>query len=393
VLASDGKRAWRRVRRAAARRYRHMSMRLRVGRLSLEHYQPESCLRVSEQPVERARFAAIDVHNHLGRWLNGLHHWTIPDVGELLDVMAALNISAIVNLDGTWGDELERNLDRYDRAHPGRFLTFCHVDWRLLSSRDAGKRLADSLRRSVAAGAGGLKVWKDLGLRVRDTQGRLVLPDDPRLGDLWETAGELGVPVLIHVADPVAFFHPVDRRNERLEELLRYPEMSHHSRRFPSFPRLMDAQEALVAAHPATRFIGAHVAGWAENLTWVSRLLTDYSNLLVDIGARAAELGRQPRAASAFLQRHRDRVLFGSDLPSYPAEDVRLLFRLLETADEHFPYSRSPVPLQGRWRISGLDLPDDVLRAVYRDNALRLLPALDGVRPGRRSGGPSHDGR
>ena len=361
-------------------------MRLRAGRLSLERYQPESCLQVSEQAVERARFAAVDVHNHLGRWLNGLNRWTIPDVGELLEVMAALNIATIVNLDGMWGDELERNLDRYDRAHPGRFLTFCHVDWQLLGARDAGRRLADSLRRSVAAGAGGLKVWKDLGLKVRDAQGRLVLPDDPRLGDLWETAGELGIPVLIHVADPVAFFRPVDRRNERLEELLRYPEMSYHSRRFPSFERLMEAQEALIAAQPGTHFIGAHVAGWAENLAWVSRLLTDYPNLSVDVGARAAELGRQPRAASAFMQRHRDRVLFGSDVPQYRAEEVRLIFRLLETADEHFPYSQSAVPLQGRWRISGLDLPDDVLRAIYRDNALRLLPALHGVCPSGESG-------
>jgi predicted TIM-barrel fold metal-dependent hydrolase len=377
VPARDVKRSWLCVRRAAERRYRRMALRLRVGRPSLERYQPESCLQVPERLVERARFAAIDVHNHLGRWLNGRDSWTVPDVDVLLKSMAALNVSAIVNLDGQWGDELERNLDRYDRAHPGRFLTFCHVDWRLLATSHSGERLADSLRRSVAAGAGGLKVWKDLGLWVRDARGRLVLPDDPRLSDLWETAGELGVPVLIHVADPVAFFRPVDRRNERLEELLRHPEWSFHSRRFPPFRRLMDAQEALVATHPGTRFIGAHVGGWAENLAWVSRLLTDYPNVWVDIAARAVELGRQPRAACDLIRRRRDRVLFGSDVPSTQVEDVRVLFRLLETADEHFSYSHNSVAPQGRWRISGLDLPDDVLRAVYRDNALRLLPVLD----------------
>jgi predicted TIM-barrel fold metal-dependent hydrolase len=186
------------------------------------------------------------------------------------------------------------------------------------------------------------------------------------------------VPVLMHVADPVAFFCPVDRRNERLEELLRHPEWSYHSRRFPAHHRLMDALETLVASHPATTFIGAHVS-WAENLAWVSRMLATYANLSVDIAGRVAELGRQPRAAAALLRRHRDRVLFGSDVFPYRVEDVRVAFRLLETADEHFAYSGSaPAGSQGRWRISGLDLPEDVRQAVYRDNATRLLPGLRG---------------
>jgi predicted TIM-barrel fold metal-dependent hydrolase len=370
------------IRRRAAVRLRRMGLRLRVGRVRLEQYAPESCLELPARSVEGARFAAVDVHNHLGRVLNDRGDWLAPDVDVLLDLMAARNVVAMVNLDGMWGDELERNLDRYDRAHPGRFVTFCQMNWRLLAEPRFGDRLADDLRDSVKAGARGLKVWKTLGLHARDAHGRLVLPDDPRLADLWDTAGELGVPVLIHVADPVAFFRPVDRRNERLEELLRRPDWSVHSRRFPSFHRLMDALEALIGAHPGTQFIGAHVAGWAENLPWVSRLMDAHPNLCVDIAARASELGRQPRAAAAFIRQHADRVLFGSDIAAYRGEDVRILFRFLETADEHFPYSPAPIPPQGRWRISGLDLPDECLQAVYRDNAVRLLPVLRGSAPG-----------
>jgi predicted TIM-barrel fold metal-dependent hydrolase len=168
-----------------------------------------------------------------------------------------------------------------------------------------------------------------------------------------------------------------------LEELLQHPEWSHHSRRFPPFERLMDSLEAVIAAHPRTQFIGAHLAGWAENLAWVSKLLDNYANLSVDIGARAAELGRQPRTASAFIRRHPDRVLFGSDVFPYRRQEVRILFRLLETADEYFPYSDRP--MQGRWMISGLDLPEDVLRALYRDNAMRLLPWPGGDAAGDRS--------
>jgi predicted TIM-barrel fold metal-dependent hydrolase len=366
------------VQRALGRRFRRLSIRVRVGPLWLERYDPKGCLQLEAHPVERARFAAIDVHNHLGRWLSYRDHCMAPDVDGLLEAMATVNVSAMVNLDGMWGDELEHNLDRYDRAHPGRFLTFCQLDWTRLTEKSFDKHFADSLRRSVAAGAGGLKVWKDLGLHVRDAGGRLVLPDDPRLSDLWDTAGQLGIPVLIHIADPVAFFRPVDRHNERLEELLRHPEWSYHSRRLPTHNRLMDAFEALVASHPGTLFIGAHL-GWAENLAWVSRLLATYPNLSVDIAGRVAELGRQPRAAAALLQRHPDRVLFGSDVFPYRVEEVQVAFRLLETADEHFSYSTSGPPgSQGRWKVSGLNLPPNVLRAVYRDNAARLLPVLDG---------------
>src|SRR5918999_2455762 len=177
----------------------------------LDPVVPESALRVPESRVERPRFPVIDAHNHLGRWLASwagrAGDWVVDDPGALVALMDELDVAAIINLDGRWGDELEANLDRYDRAYPGRFATFCHVDWADLA---APERLAVSLRESAERGARGLKVWKDLGLGVCDAGGRLVLPDDPRLGALWEAAGTAGLPVLIHTADPVAFWAPLD---------------------------------------------------------------------------------------------------------------------------------------------------------------------------------------
>jgi predicted TIM-barrel fold metal-dependent hydrolase len=236
--------------------------------------------------------------------------------------------------------------------------------------------LVASLRQSAAAGAKGFKVWKDLGLHFEDSDGKLLLPDDPRLAPVWETAGELGLPILIHTADPVAFFQPIDRFNERLEELLRHPEWSFCDARFPSFRRLIDALEAIVAAHPATTFIGAHVGCYSENLQWVSRMCETYPNFNVDIGARINELGRQPRAAHDLMTRHADRVLFGTDVFPPTTERYRLYFRFLETADEYFPYQSGDTGRQGRWRMSAVDLPDDALRLVYRENARRLMPSL-----------------
>jgi predicted TIM-barrel fold metal-dependent hydrolase len=343
--------------------------------LPLREFHPRSQLRGPRTAVPRAKVPAVDAHNHLGKWLTTA--WAAPSVPAQLDLLDACNVSAIVNLDGRWGDELERNLDRYDRAHPGRFATFCHLDWSLLLGDRPAERLVASLRGSHAAGAKGVKVWKDLGLHVRDPRGDLVLPDDRRLAPVWEAAGELGMPVTIHTGDPAAFFEPVDERNERLEELLAHPDWSFADRsRFPSFERLRDAFETLVASHPETAFVGAHVAGSAEDLEHVGRMLDAYPNLHVDLAARIAELGRRPRATRALLERHAGRVLFGTDVfPPDPGE-YGVHFRFLETQDEHFAYSTDEVPPQGRWAISGLGLGDEALAAIYAGNARRVIPGL-----------------
>jgi predicted TIM-barrel fold metal-dependent hydrolase len=344
--------------------------------LPLREYRPRSRLRVPEHHVPRAAVPAVDAHNHLGRWLGADGDWTTPDVGELLSVMDACNVATIVNLDGTWDDELEESLDRYDRAHPGRFVTFAHLDWRETAERGFGERMAASLRDSVARGARGLKVWKHLGLRFRDNHARLIAPDDERLAPVWETAADLEVPVTIHLADPIAFFDPIDERNERLEELLANPDWWFGGPGLPGFDHLMASFEALVARHPRTTFIGAHVACAAEDLGWVGRMLDTYPNLNADIAARIAELGRQPRAARALIERHPDRIVFGTDLFP-PARDIYAVhFRFLETGDEHFSYDTEEPPSQGRWAISGLDLPSDILAAVYAGNARRLIPGL-----------------
>lgn len=345
-----------------------------VADLRLVDWTPRSRLSVAETRVARARVPAVDVHNHLGRWLTD-GAWCTPDVPALLATMDATGLETVVNLDGLWGEELDANLDRYDRAHPGRFLTFAHVDWTLLAQPDGERLVQDQLRDSAARGARGVKVWKSLGLDVRDERGELVLPDDPRVVRTLALAGDLGLPVLIHVADPRAFFDPLDATNERLDELVACPGWSFADRtRFPSFERLLDALEALLSSTPGTQYIGAHVGCVAEDLDHVERLLTVAPNLVVDIAGRLAELGRQPRRFRRLVLDHPDRVLFGTDAYPLDAEQVEVYLRFLETDDEAFDYSPgSAVPPQGRWTVSGVHLPDDVLRAVYRDNARRVL--------------------
>jgi predicted TIM-barrel fold metal-dependent hydrolase len=360
------------VRRATPESLRKLARRVRKVRTPrLSKYAPVSMLEAPDHTPSGACVPAYNFHCHLGRWLNGSGKWMERDVGALIDLMDALNVEAFVNLDGRWGSELEENLDRYDRAHPGRFFSFCHLDWRLLEEPNGDDRLAESLRQSIERGARGLKIWKDLGMSIT-ARGRRILPDDALLSHVWTVAGELGIPVLIHVGDPVAFFTPVDHHNERLEELLRYPKGSRRREGIGEFHHLLDSLEQVVASHPSTQVVAAHGLH-VENLSHVSDLLDRYPNLFIDIAGRAAEFGRQPRRARELLIQHSDRVLFGTDVYPVSAGVHQIYFRLLETDDDAFPYSTYPTPPYGRWSIYGLDLPQDVLVKIYRENARDLL--------------------
>ena len=358
--------------------------------LRLADFRPRPLLRVPAHRVERPRFPAIDAHNHLGSPFAG--DWPGRSPAELAAVLDEAGIEAIVDLDGGQGDGLSREIDRWRVPGRERVVVFAGLDYAMWSSDPAfGETESQRLRESAARGARGLKVWKLLGLRATDPRGRLVAIDDARLDPLWATAAELDLPVVIHIADPVAFFEPLDATNERWEELHDHPDWHFWPTRppdqpdapgFPPFDELLSAFGRLVARHPRTTFVGAHVGCAAEDLGLVGRLLDANPNLSVDIAARLGELGRQPYTTRAFMLRYADRILFGVDMAP-DAEIYRLHYRFLETLDESFDYDTDPTPGQGRWQIHGVSLPDDVLRKVYAENAARVLkiklPALPAV--------------
>lgn len=340
--------------------------------MELERYRPRAKLVTRVHAIERPRFPVIDAHNHLAEPFGG--GWDHKPLPELLDRLDQAGVSVFVDLDGAWGEDLlNTHLALKERA-PERLLVFGGIDWsRWAEEGDRfPERAAQSIRAQKERGVDGLKVWKDFGLRVRDHRGNLVRVDDPRLEPIWETAAELGLPVIIHVADPPAFFDPIDETNERWEELQRHPEWAFPSPPFPPFLELLEAFANLVTRHSRTTFIGAHVGGYAENLAWVGALLDRAPNLYVDIAARIGELGRQPYTARRFFLRYADRILFGSDMGP-DLEVYRIMYRFLETDDEYFNYSPGEIPLQGRWYIYGLCLPEEVLERVYYRNAERVL--------------------
>jgi len=289
----------------------------------------------------------------------------------------------MVNLTGGYGKVLEETVDGLNAAHPGRFIVFTEPWYTRVAEADYPKFQAEQITRAREVGARGLKVTKTLGLYLRERvrEGALLKVDDRRFDSMWEEAGARKMPVAMHTSDPEAFFLPIDRFNERYEELSAHPDWSFHGRDYPSNRELHEARNRVVELHPRTQFVVLHV-GDAEDLTWVSEWLNRYPNMHVEIGARIGELGRQPRAARKFFDRYQDRILFGTDaVPEgfetpqqvFGEELYEIYFRFLETEDEYFDYAPASKPPQGRWRIYGLGLPETILKKVYYENAARLL--------------------
>lgn len=334
--------------------------------MGFEEYEPRSTLVVPEHPTPRAKFPFVDVHSHHGRVPDGAY------VESLIRAMDGMNMAVLVNLSGGSGPRLARMVEAMEGRHPGRFAVFANVDFDGIGRPGWGARAAAQLAEDVGNGARGLKIYKSLGLSVTDIEGRRVPVDDPRIDPVWAMAGELGIPVLIHSGDPAPFWEPHDRFNERWLELKQRPGRKRGPNDPAPWEQIMAEQHRVFRKHPETTFINAHLGWMGNDLGRLSRLLDDLPNVHVGIGAVLAELGRQPRFARRFFIEHQDRILFGKD--AWAPEEYPVYFRTLETADEYFDYYRDR---HAFWKLYGLDLPDTVLRKVYYENALRIIPGLD----------------
>jgi predicted TIM-barrel fold metal-dependent hydrolase len=340
--------------------------------LLLRDFHPVSMLHVPSHQVPRAKFYVIDVHNHVND-AAGIEQRMDPR--RVVEVMDHANVKTVVILTGMWGEKLQRVIDEMVKPYPGRFIVFTQLDYSKIDDPDFGGEMVRQIDDAVARGARGLKFLKDLGLGVRDKTGKLIAIDDPRLDPVWHECGRLGIPVSIHTGDPEAFFLPTAANNERYEELTEHPDWSFYGPQFPSFEQLLEARNRVFARHPETQFVSLHM-GWPENLDWVSRMMDEHPNVMVEFGAREAELGRQPRRTRDFFLKYEDRVMFGTDNGMDEAMYSNH-FRWLETGDESFDYWGAPA--QGRWEIYGLELPDSVLEKIYHLNAERMFARFKGA--------------
>jgi predicted TIM-barrel fold metal-dependent hydrolase len=334
--------------------------------MSFEEYDPKSTLVVPEHPRTKARFPFIDVHNHQRRDMSP------AEVDQLVADMNRIGLQVMVNLSGGSGDSLSQGLNTLRAKNPKRFVAFANIDFRGIDEPGFGAKAARQLEQDVKNGAAGLKIFKNLGMFLTDVSGKRVHTDDPRLDPIWDKAGELKIPVLIHTGEPSAFWSPLDKHNERWLELQQFPDRRRTDPKFASFEQTMAEQHNLFRKHPKTTFIDAHLGWLGNDLTRLGKLLDELPNVNTEIGAVLHELGRQPRAARAFLIKYQDRVLMGKDI--WNAEEYATYFRVLETDDEYFDYYRKR---HAFWKMYGLGLPDEVLKKIYYKNALRIIPSID----------------
>ena len=346
-------------------------------KMDFEEYDPKSTLVVPQHVTTRAKYPFIDIHNH---------QWSMPsqNLGDLVSEMDKLNMGIMNNLSGRSYRDVDGYFDIQDseyfkkaqaniQAHyPKRFVQFTNVSFTHVGQKGWTERALAELETDVRNGAKGLKIYKDLGMEFKDVQGKILAIDDPRLDPVWEKCGELHIPVLIHSADPPSFWDPMDKYNERWLELKTHPDRKRSNTNPASWKTIIGEQHHIFRAHPHTTFIAAHFGWLANDLAALSKLLDECPNVNVEIAAIIAELGRQPRQAREFFIKYQDRILFGKD--SWVPSEYATYFRVLETADEYFPYHKR---YHAFWKMYGIGLPDDVLKKIYYKNAMTLIPGLD----------------
>jgi len=333
--------------------------------LTFEEYNPTSTLVVPGEPVLKAKFPFIDVHGHQYRMPE-------QDLAPVVAAMDTLNMGIMVNLSGRSGEDLKKSVKNIADNYPNRFVVFANIDFDGVGTPGWTENTVAQLEEDVKNGARGLKIYKSLGLRYKDKDGKRVAVDDLRLDPIWAKCGELGIPVLIHTADPKPFWDEFDGDNERWLELKLRPRRKRSATDPAPWEQLIAEQHNMFKKHPNTSFINAHMGWYANNLGKLGELLDEMPNMYVGIGAIIAELGRQPRTARAFFIKYQDRILFGKD--SWQPDEFPTYFRVLESDDEYFPYHKK---YHAFWAMYGMDLPDEVLKKVYYKNALRLVPGLD----------------
>ncbi|MGB5321792.1 amidohydrolase family protein [Lutimonas sp.] len=333
--------------------------------LSFEEYNPTSTLVVPENHVLKAKFPFIDIHGHQYRMPE-------QDLAPVIAAMDTLNMGIMVNLSGRSGEELIKSVQNIKEHYPNRFVVFANIDFEGVGTENWTEKAVLQFEEDVKNGARGLKIYKSLGMRYKDSDGKRLAIDDIRLDPIWAKCGELGVPVLIHAADPKSFWDNFDGDNERWLELKTHPRRKRSASDPASWEQIISEQHHMFMKHPKTVFINAHMGWYANNLGKLSELMEEIPNMNVEIGAIIAELGRQPKFAKKFFEKYQDRILFGKD--SWKPEEFPTYFRVLETADEYFPYHKK---YHAFWAMYGLDLSDEVLKKVYYKNALRIVPGLD----------------
>jgi predicted TIM-barrel fold metal-dependent hydrolase len=329
--------------------------------LLLKDYRPRPLYRVPQTTVPRARFPVIDMHSHsrYARTAERVEQWvrTMDDVG----------IEKTILLTGNTGKSFDEEVARF-RPQGKRFSLWCGFNLSGIDEPGYGPAAVAELERCFRAGAEGIGELIDKGGGLRSGRGpRGIHIDDVRLEPLLQKCGELGLPISIHVAEPIWMYQPMDRHNDGLMNALEW--RLDNKTDILGHAEVVRTLERAVKKHPGTTFITCHFANCCYDLSILGRMLDAYPNLYADIGARYAETATIPRYMARFFDKYQDRLVYGTDM-GMDAAMYRTTFRILESADEHF-YDWNLFTYH--WPLHGFALGDVVLKKIYRENALRIM--------------------
>jgi uncharacterized protein len=339
--------------------------------LLLKDFKPRSIYRVPASKVERARFPVIDMHTHDNAK-------TDEQVAAWVRTMDELGIEKSTILCQAHGEAFDAVVARY-KKYPGRFSVWCGFDFTGYDQPGFGPAAVADLERCFKAGAEGVGEMGDKGKGLFYTTPPAwgVHMDDPRMDPLLEKCGDLGMPVSIHVADPMWMYEPMDQFNDGLMNA--YQWRLDNQTNILSHAELLATLERAAKKHPRTVFVACHLANCCYDLARLGAMFDGCPNLYADISARFAETATIPRAAAKFYQKYQDRLVYGTDM-GRGKEMYQTTFRILETEDEHF-YDWDQFTYH--WPLYGIGLSDDVLKKVYRENAQAVLRrARANARPG-----------
>ncbi len=334
--------------------------------MTFEEYEPTSTLVVPENLIRSAKYPFVDVHSHQPYMEN-------QDLTGLFKEMDSLNMAIMVNLSGRWGEHLESMADNIEsHGSSNRLVVFTNIDFSGFGIYGWTENCVEQIEMDHANGARGLKIYKELGMTLKDVNGKRIQINDPRLDPIWEVCSEMGIPVLIHSGAPKSFWDPMDEKNERWLEMHTYRNRRYLNSYIAPWEQIMEEQHDVFSKHPNTIFINAHFGWYGNDLKKLSEILDELPNMYIEFGAVIAELGRQPVTAKKFFEKYQDRILFGKD--SWVPSEYMTYFRVLETQDEYFPYHKK---YHAFWRMYGMGLTDEILKKIYYKNALKLIPGLD----------------
>ncbi len=330
--------------------------------LLLKDYRPESIYKTEKTIVDKARFPVIDFHSHE-------YPENEEEIRKWVTRMDQLGVDKTVLLTGRTGADFDSVVQVYSQFD-SRFILFCGFDYTGYEEPNFGPNAVKELVRCFKAGAKGVgelgdKGWGEVYSLPVEAKGMHI--DDPRMQPLLAKCGELGMPVSIHVADPIWMYAKMDSTNDGL--------MNAHKWRLDNKGAILNHGQMMktltnaVAAHPSTTFIACHLANCSYDLSLLGAMFDTYPNLYADNAAQYAETAAIPRTSARFFEKYADRIVYGTDM-GVEKEMYKTTFRILETRDEHF-YDRE---ISGyHWAMHGFGLKSSVLEKIYRTNAIQLL--------------------